>query len=99
MSKKEVAAPVSSSSAPPLPLISGRLHTYLCQFPGEVISEKLFFLLIVKGQCLFLLLQQIDLLEESVGDELFFLLCLGLLQRKERRKVFADCTQTASGVH
>lgn len=36
---------------------------YLHQFPGELIGEKLFFLLVIHGEGFFLLLQGLDFLE------------------------------------
>lgn len=57
----------------------------LGQLPGQVIGKELFLLLIVHSQRLLLLLEGVNLLEESVGDKLLLLLSLGLLSNKEEK--------------
>ena len=53
--------------------------SYLSKLSGQVISQKLLLLLIVHSQGFLLFLEGVYLLEQSVGDVLLFLFCLGLL--------------------
>lgn len=54
------------------------LFPQLTQLTTEVIRQTLLLLLIVDGQDLLFPLQQLNLLEQSVTDELLLLFCLRL---------------------
>ena len=48
------------------------------QFAREIIGQEFFFSLVIICQGFLFFLQFLNLLEESIGDELFFLLCFHL---------------------
>ena len=60
--------------------------THLHEFPGKLVGEELLLLLVVDSECLLLLLQGLNLLEERVADELLLLFRARLLQMEDTQE-------------